>query len=120
MNKMLSLTNFQISEAIYKVDIVADEPDLMESYGVTEAEVDFLLSKLKDAKNLGNRLSAAPVSLTEAETKLVYGELEDVYVTAHANYEHMSCADERSCYTRMLNALTRIRKYAAECGYSYN
>lgn len=76
---MIKTTSYALGELAYKIGIVADEPDLQESYGIdaetATAYADFLLasSERKETQVSFERATAA-------ELKMLIGEAQDAAV----------------------------------------
>lgn len=96
------LTALQIGEIAHKLGIVADEPDLQDSYEVSEEEARQLADFFRDAK-------PGDVSFDDRYRDLIEGEIENRMEALHANWKDCGDEDEGGLYRSMAQALKRIK-----------
>lgn len=114
---MIRLNAISINELAEKLDILCDEPDLMESYGITDVDADLLYSKVCRARSNGTKLKAAPFDADALEVKVIYGELDNSGDAAYANWESGGDRSEKNFYDHMAKACKTVAEYAEYHGY---
>lgn len=115
---MISLNAISISELAAKIDILCDEPDLMESYGIDPDHAEALYTKVCRAQSNGNKLKAAPFDADELEVQIIYGELDNSADSAYANWESGRDRSEKNFYDHMAKACKTVAEYAEYHGYN--
>ena len=98
----VKFTGLQIEEVAHKMCIVRDEPELQESYGISQADADFLAELF---------LRAAPgiVTFDQKFRDTIAGEIEDGMLPMLANWQ--DCGDQCAggIYRSMSKALAAVR-----------
>ncbi|HDS1003804.1 hypothetical protein [Stenotrophomonas phage BUCT603B1] len=104
----IALTQWITAELAYKLDIMADEPELQESYGMTQDMTDDLAARLRASAAAGSHaLAPCHLTVSPCELEVLRGELDNLEEQANANYQHTACSEE-------LTARNRIRKALAD------
>lgn len=103
MKLAVQFTQLQLEEIVHKLQIVADEPDLQESYEISP----------EDAQALADHFgSCAPgiVTFDEAHRDLVAGEIQDRMNALHSNWKDCGDESEGGAYRSMAQALKRVQE----------
>ncbi|UMO77199.1 hypothetical protein SmaMPs15_000048 [Stenotrophomonas maltophilia phage vB_SmaM_Ps15] len=95
-------------ELLYKLSIALDEPDILESYGISEDAVEDLMELVE---------AGHPHDLTEKELQIAYGELSNSAEIDYANWKHDRCNGSGKSYKRLKKALEGLEAYAEAHGY---
>ena len=106
---MINISMAAVDELRYKISIMLDEPDLIESYGTTEDELLQFEHKL-------NR-DGGQMVLTEKELQIAYGELGNTAEMDYANWKTGKCSESRKSYNKLKAALDELEAYAEANGY---
>lgn len=104
----ITLTQWITAELACKLDIMADEPDLQGSYGMTQTMTDDLADKVRGTVATGDKRNAGPLTLSACELEVVRGELENLEEQAAANYEHTASSEELTARNRLRKALASL------------
>lgn len=104
----ITFTQWITSELAFKLAIMAEEPELQESCGLTQAMTDDLEARLRAAAATGDRpLAPCHLTVSPCELEVLRGELDNLEEQANANYQLTACSEE-------LTARNRIRKALAD------
>ncbi len=95
-------TNFELDEIAHKMNIIASEPDLQDSYEITEAEAEAMFKRW-----LPRRAGVYTISKEEAE--IIQGEIEN---SLEISKDNLETGDDNSRYdvVRFQKLLRKIKE----------
>ncbi|QXN67340.1 hypothetical protein [Stenotrophomonas phage BUCT608] len=106
---MFKISQESLDELQYKVAIAIDEPDLQESYGVTEDDLLSFEHKLdRDQREF---------MMNEKEFQFTYGELSNSLDQNHDNWKLSGCTDSKKFYQKLKRTINDLEKYGEAHGY---
>ena len=106
---MFKISQESLDELRYKVAIAIDEPDLQESYGVTEDDLLNFEHKLdRDQREF---------MMNEKEFQVAYGELSNSLDQNHDNWKISKCEDSKKFYQKLKRTINDLEKYGEAHGY---
>jgi len=103
------LTALQISEIADKLLVVADDPDLQDSYAISEEEAKKLADLFRDAAP-GN------VAFEDRYRDLIEDEIESLMEALYSNWKDCGDEDDGGIYRSMVQALKRIKAATPQDG----
>ncbi len=98
----VSLTRLQIDEIAHKLRIIADEPDLLDSYDISQSDAEALAEKFRVAQ-------AGLIEVHADFADVLIGEIEDRMQACHANWKDCGDEDEGACYRSLAQAVKKIK-----------
>lgn len=99
----MKFTPMQVEELMYKLEIVADEDDLLESYGYSAEEIEEIRAQL----------ATGSIELDEKSGAMFYEELQNLVDIAEDNHDGLSSSEKRqnrSYINQMKKAMIALRE----------